>query len=693
VLLPFVAGIVLMLVFNEPAGVVVPVTIIIWLFLLFYAAFSKKFWTYSTRWLYGSFAVLFMFLLGYSLAYLHNEFRYQNNFSKIPGTRIYVAEVQEPLSEKEHTFKTILKVKDVVTDDGAFKCTGNILTYFRKDSSAAYPKYGQTILFAGMPGEIEGPKNPGAFNYRKYMASANVYHQVFLNKGQWYISNAPVKWTLKSQTQGIREIFLKILQQNGLAGQEYAVAAALILGQEDNLDAETYRQYAGAGVMHILNVSGLHVGIVYMVLNFLLGFMNRNRKAIIIKTLITFAVIWFYAMITGFSPSVARAATMFSIVLLAVLVNRKSHIINSLAFSALILLAYNPYYLLNIGFQLSYIAVAGIVFLYDWIYQRLTPVTLIGDKIWQIVAVSIAAQVATIPISLFYFHQFPSYFIAANIVAIPLSSLVIYSGMLVLVTSFVPVISGFFGYITVLLLKFLNGSIGWIESLPYSVFSGIPFRTSEMIILYVFLILIVTAVAFRHKRSFILAITALLLFLGIRTVYELNARDQQKLIVFDAGKYSVIEFVEGTESLVLADSVFTSDHTKQDQLLGRSNTALGIKKSVVQSQGFHDGALQQYSPSVAATGKYFLFNNKLMAIVDKIPAKRNTADPLKVDYLVLSGNLKGSLAEILNLYEPVHIIMDGKFPYKKSLQWIDDGKAVGIEIHSVKQQGAFMADI
>jgi competence protein ComEC len=692
-LLPFVAGITLMLVFDKVVGALVYVTGIAWLLLLFYLVFSKRLWSYSTRWLYGSIAAIFMFALGYCLAFLHNESQYLDHFSKIPGARVYLAEVKEPLTEKEHTYKTILKVKSVISTKGVFECSGNLLCYFRKDSSAVYPEFGQTVLIAGEPAEIEGPKNPGAFDYKRYMASANVYQQVFLNSGQWNISKTPVKWSVKGQAQTIREYFLKILKDNNLTGQEYAVAAALILGQEDNLDAETYQDYAGAGVMHILSVSGLHVGIVYLVLNFILGFLNRNRKTLIIKTVIIIIAIWFYALITGFSPSVARSAAMFSIVLVAFLVDRNSHIINSLAISALVLLAYNPYYLLNIGFQLSYIAVAGIVFLYDWIYQRISPSTWLGDKIWQMVAVSLAAQIATVPVSLFYFHQFPSYFLAANIVAIPLSSLVIYSGMLVLVTSFIPSISGFFGYITALLLKLLNGSIAWIENLPFAVLSGIPFRMNEMIVLYLALIFIVIAVAFRNKRSFLLSIISLLIFIGLRIDFALAANSQTKIIVFDAGKSSVIELVEGTKSYVFADSLFISDQARQNQLLGRSNTSMGIRKSVILWQKSSNETVQQYSQSIAGAGSFYLFNNRRMAILDDLQVTQTSSEPLKVDYLVLSGNIKGNLQELLNLYEPGCIIMDNKFPYRRSLQWIADAKAAGIEIHSVKQDGAFIADI
>lgn len=687
------AGIALTLGIGFTSELFITATVITWLLMLFYVIFSRRLWTFSTRWLYGSTASIFMFLLGCSLTILNNELSYKSHFSKIKGESIFVAEVIEPLAEKDHTFKTVLRIRCIDTDTGEVACTGKVLAYFRKDSSTVYPQFGQTIIFIGKPSTIEGPKNPGAFNYRRYMALSNIGYQVFLKKSQWSIPDVPVKMTLMSRAQQIREYFLGILRHNGLGGKEYAVAAALILGQEDNLDAETYREYAGAGVMHILNVSGLHVGIIYMVFNFLLGFLNRNRKSIIIKTLIIIALIWSYAMITGFSPSVARSAAMFTVVSIGVIVNRNTHIINSLAVSALLLLAYNPYYLLNIGFQLSYIAVAGIVFLYDWIYHRFNPPTWIGDKIWQILSVSLAAQIATVPLSLYYFHQFPNYFLLANLVAIPFSTLVICSGMLVLATSFIPAVSSLAGYVAVILLKVLNGSISWIENLPHAVASGIPFRMSEMLFLYIALILIIYAVGFRNKMSFILTIVCLLIFAGFRTAYTSFSHNQQKFIVFAAGRSSVIGFVDGTCAYVVSDSIFRNDIYKQNLLLGRSTTEMGIIKTVSLPQSKENDSIGQFSQYVAKAGDYYLFRNKLVARLSIIPENMHAANPLKVDYLVINGSVNGHLTDILQLYDPGVIILEENIPSRKSLKWIDEGKAAGIEVYDIRKQGAFVADI
>ena len=693
ILLPFVAGIAVVLYAGLERPLSGLVLFAVWILLFGYAAFSKKMWKYSTRWLFGCMASLFMFMFGYQIAVFNNHLSDKAHFSKVRDAQFFVARVNEPLVEKEHSFKTTLQINEVYTHDTVYRCFGKMICYFKKDTTVSYPLDGQTIIFSGNVAAISPPQNPGAFNYKRYLAASNVFHQVYLPAGNYIITDAPIHHSVMRQARAVRNYFLDVLKKNGLHGQEYAVAAALILGQEDDLDAETLREYSGAGVMHILSVSGLHVGIVYLVLNFLLGFLNRNRTTIIIKTIMIIVLVWFYALITGFSPSVARSAAMFSIVLIAVLVNRNSHIINSIAISALILLAYNPNYLLNIGFQLSYLAVTGIVLIYNWLYEKYNAYTWIGDKIWQVVAVSVAAQLVTLPLTLYYFHQFPNYFLLANIVAIPLSSLVIYSGMIVLVTSMVPVVSNFFGQVTVLLLKFLNGSIGWIENLPYAVSSGIPFKLSEMWALYLVMILFFIAIAFRNKRALFTGFAVFLIFFSLRSYYGSIAANQNKLIVYSANKSSVIQWVNGTNSIVLADSVFKADVSKQDFILKRANTLMGIRESNFLPLLSNVDSLVQFSPFLSGFANFYLFNDKTVAIIQKLPQAKGLSAPLKVDYLILSGRMFGHLAEILPVYNPQQVILDGNFPGSELKKWISEGKQAGIPVHSVKKDGAFIAEI
>ena len=233
----------------------------------------------------------------------------------------------------------------------------------------------------------------------------------------------------------LRKSFINIFENQGISGRNFAVVTALVLGMDDYLDNDTRKEFSSAGAIHILCVSGLHVGVIYMVLNALLFFLKRNKYARALRSLILLIGIWFYAMLTGLAPAVLRAATMFSFVIIGTGIKRKAGVFNSLTVSAFILLLFNPFLIYNVGFQLSYAAVIAIVAIQPTIYQIWQPKNKIADNIWGITTVSVAAQLGTAPLGLFYFHQFPNYFIITNLIAIPLATLILYAGFLSVILS------------------------------------------------------------------------------------------------------------------------------------------------------------------------------------------------------------------------------------------------------------------
>ena len=250
----------------------------------------------------------------------------------------------------------------------------------------------------------------------------------------------------------MRDKLLNILKENGLKNNELAVASALILGYKDDLGEELKHSYSSAGATHVLAVSGLHVGIIFLVLNFLLNILDKNDRFKISKAILLICFLWAYATITGLSPSVVRAATMFSFVTIGKSFGKSSSIYNTLCASAFVLLVYNPYLIMEVGFQLSYLAVVGIVYfqsiIYKWIYVK----NKFLKYIWMITSVSIAAQLTTFPLGLLYLHQSPTYLFASNLFVIPGAMLIIGLGILLFITSWIPLISGGIGW---LLAKFI----------------------------------------------------------------------------------------------------------------------------------------------------------------------------------------------------------------------------------------------
>ena len=276
-------------------------------------------------------------------------------------------------------------------------------------------------------------------------------------------------------------------QANGLQGEELAIASALTLGDKSMLDKELKRSYSATGASHVLAVSGLHVGIIYLVIIALLQQLFRGNRFKPIRVILALTGLWSYAFVAGLSASVVRASVMFSLVSIGEMMRRKSPSLNIVFASAFLMLLYEPRYLNDVGFQLSYAAVFAILLLHERIYKSLKISNFILDKAWSLTSVSIAAQLGTMPIMLYHFHQFSNCFWLSGLIVIPAATLLIYGCSLLLMATSFPVISNVIGSLLSGLIKGMNSSIRWLEGLPHSNVSGIAFGGIDVLLLYALL--------------------------------------------------------------------------------------------------------------------------------------------------------------------------------------------------------------
>jgi competence protein ComEC len=696
VLLPFMAGIIVCLALSSST----PISSIMWMIMLLLTIatglipFSSPQFIKSL--LFGIVASLFLFISGYNSVLLHKEILRPDHFSRMQLQGVYIAEVIEPLQEKDHSYKTILGIKGIKQGDSILKAEGRILTYLAKDSVKKLPDEGSTIVFSARVQEISPPTNPGAFNYKSYMGSNNVYHQVYLNTINWKMLVPPAGFSVMRTAHKVSRFFVHLLNENGLKGQEFAVAAALLLGQNDMLDNETRQAYSGSGVTHILSVSGLHVGVIFIIINFLLGFMKKEGSQLYIKTTLILLTIWAYALLTGMSPPVMRSAAMFTFITIGNASKRNVHIINSLAVSAIFLLLINPLIISNIGFQLSYLAIVGIVFINKPIADLLNPRNKILDHIWGLIAVSLAAQIATAPLTMLYFHQFPAYFIPANLIAIPLSFLAIYAGVAVLALSAIPIVSNFLGLITNYLLFALNFSVDFIEKLPYSVLPVTSIFQKEMILLY--LILVSVLLMFHLKRkSLVFIFLGFFLLLSVSFSYTETVRQkQQKLIFYSSGKQTAIGFLSGKQQTLLADSVLLNDEKANKFQFEGAKALYGITSAYAFALDTIT-VFYQTRPNEMKTlrslGNNFLFHDKRIVLINNLPEPAGECSKLRVDYLYIRQNPNLHIKELQLLYKPGLIIFDGSNSFYKTDKWMEECKKAGLKAYSIRDTGAYVVDL
>ena len=297
------------------------------------------------------------------------------------------------------------------------KVIGRVLVTVQRDSIENQLKVDDNLVVKTQFKNINVPLNPYSFNYKKYLQNQQIHHQIQLNWRQLKILPKNNK-TIKGFASNFRNKIDEKLKNNGFKNDELAVINALLLGQRNSITSELLVSYAGAGAVHILAVSGLHIGIILLLLTFMFKPFHYFKNGKIVVTILIIIILWMYAIIAGLSASVVRAVSMFTAVTVGIHLIQRSNIYNTLVISMFFLLLFNPFYLFEVGFQLSYLAVFSIVWIQPKLYSLWNPKFWVLNKIWQLFTVSIAAQIGVLPLSLFYFHQFPGLFFLSNLVII-----------------------------------------------------------------------------------------------------------------------------------------------------------------------------------------------------------------------------------------------------------------------------------
>ncbi len=646
--------------------------------------------SYRFRWVAGFLLSLIFFALGWVNTGLRQPFANQKHLihdtTQYP---FYYARITEPPVEREKSVKTNAELIAVFDGEKLLAKRGSMMVYFAVDSGLIIPTYGQLIRLEKAPSEIEKAKNPNQFDYRKYLARKGVYYQVYLKANEYTPMQMSWRNPLFRFAFSLRDIFLKKMQLHHVEGDAFGVAAAILLGYDESLPAYLRQGYTAAGAMHVLCVSGLHVGIVFMFFNFLLSLVFR-KSAPGLKIMLLLLLIWFYALLTGLAPSVQRSAIMLSFVLIAQLFRRKGYVLNSIAASAFFILLFEPYVLFNLGFQLSYLAVIGIVLFQRPIYGLLYFKQKLPDKIWELSSVSLAAQLTTTPLVLHYFNQFPAYFLLGNLVLVPISFVVIVSGMSFLALSFVPIVADLAGWVTSGLIWVMNKSVGFIENLPGSVLKGLFISWWEALLVMLlvgFLYLILT----RRKRIFALASLASMVLLFSSFAWRSYASNRQSaLIVYSLNKHIAIQLIDGKKHVIIADSTLKDDAFQLGFHLEKNFVVRGLSPQAVWvdlDSSVQTGNWFKLGPFIRTARHSLVLWNKQAdencKLADSMP---------KADLLLVAGRIKTKPEVLIQHLQPNCIILDASVPAKQLAQWLEKCAETGTRCHNIRSQGAFIVE-
>lgn len=524
------------------------------------------------------------YFTGVAIHNSHNHLNYTTHYTYHQGEQLLV-EVTEPAQMRKNSIKCKLRVIKVYNHKISTDVDGLLLAYFKKDETILSKlKYGTHLLLRSNYKPINEPQNPYEFNYKRYLGFNQVYRQVYLRANDFLVvdnEGGNYIWQLAYTAQ---DFFNITLQQYVNGATEIAILKALLYGFDDDIDPDLVRAYSNTGTLHVLAVSGMHVGLIFWLINLVLRYFDKRHYQRIFKAIISIACIWAYSVLCGLSPSILRASVMFSFVAIGGAFKNRPNIYNTLAASAFTLLLFDSNMLANVGFQLSFLAVFGIVSLQKYFKQWFTFKTWIMNEIWNIISVSVAAQLATFPLGLLYFHQFPVYFMASNLLIIPLTTVIIFVaiGMIVLagITQVIPVLSAVtlgLGYIVKYLIVATNFIVVWLEKLPFSFIAGIHINEIETILIFVLVAYTCNYFISRKQYLFKYALVCLLLLAVTHTIEQVKISKQQFICLYNINKTFAMQIVQGTKSTLIADASLLQDKDKFHFHLQQHIWACGIE--------------------------------------------------------------------------------------------------------------------
>jgi competence protein ComEC len=585
--------------------------------------------------------------------------------------------LQENPVEKTKSFKANASVDFAGRDDSVLKTCGTIILYFKKDSLAGLLEYGSRIVIKKRLQEIKNSGNPGGFNYKQYSLFHGITHQVYLKENEYEIQNGKNQESFKKFIFYCRQKVLNILRTYIKGEKEAGLAEALLIGYKDDLDKTLVQSYSNTGVVHVIAISGLHVGLIYWLLLQLFRPLQKNRRTKWIHALLILAGLWLFSLLAGAQPSVIRSAVMFTCIVLGSTLKRNPSVLNTLAFSAFLLLCYNPFWLWDVGFQLSYAAVLSIVLfmqpIYHWFYFK----NKILDFTWKLNAVTIAAQILTSPVSIYHFHQFPISFLLTNFLAVPLSSLILLGEIGLCVLSVIPSAALIIGKIISGLIWLMNSFIERIEKLPYSLWDGLQISILQAI----FLVAVVAGLGFwlmeKNKTGLKYALVALLAFAALRSGSFIQAGKRQQLIVYNVPQKQAIDFIDGRRYFFAGDSDLLTDdfirnfHIKPSRVLHRIEPG---EKPI----------------PFSGNNNLFSYQGSRILIIHENSRYQSLTPAIPVDLLILSGNPRLSVNQLAKTFLIKQMVFDGSCPAWKVNYWKRDCDSLKIPAHDVKSQGAYV---
>lgn len=614
-----------------------------------------------------SVATFFIFFsIGIATITFHNDVKKQDHYvhflpqEKTSQVVLNITSVLKSTTYHRKYEAQVLKINGKETH-------GRLLINVKKESLKNSLRIDDKLLMNTKLLDIAAPKNPYQFDYKHYLEKRHIYQQITIGHEElMHLKNS--KPTLKGLADSFRIEVNETLIKNGFKGDELAIVNALLLGQRQDISKELIQDYSKAGAIHILAVSGLHVGIIMLLLSFLLKPLVRLKNGKSIQLIIMIIILWMFAFIAGMSASVVRAVTMFTALSIGLAIRRKNSVYKNLIVSMFFLLLCNPYYLFEVGFQLSYLAVFFIVWVQPIIYRLWKPTWKLLDYFWQLFTVSLAAQIGVLPLSLYYFHQFPGLFFAANLAIIPILGIILGLGILIILLGWMHIAPALLLSFYKGIISMMNDFISWIAAQKWFIIQEISF--SIFLVFSAYLLVIFTFKWMQNKtlKNLKYALLSVIVIQGIFLYEKYETRSIKEFTIFNKSRASIIG-VKKENKLVVTTTIALENtgNILRDYKTGRS-----IKNSSRTTDFLN----------------VFEVNHKTLLVIDSLGIDNSLS--FKIDKVLLRDSPKINLDRLIKTIQPALIIADAS-NYKSYVKnWQETCAKRNIAFHYTADDGAYV---
>lgn len=632
--------------------------------------------------LYG--AVLFLLLLCVGYMGMDRQLS-RSDFSFSNQAATYRICIREKPEVKERSILCQAILLDEVRQDTVLAASrpSLFLFYFPKDTAAVCLRQGDELLVHTRLAPPTNNGNPYEFDYVRYLRHRGVAGTAYVAAGHWQVTGQHAARTFRQRALEYREKVLSLYRDLGFKGDELAVLSALTVGDKEELSDDIRETYSVTGAAHVLALSGLHIGFIYALFLFLFTPLWRRwrvLKPLLLGLLVLF--LWGFAFFTGLSTSVVRAVLMFSLCALAGLQSEKAWSMNTMWVAAFLMLLCHPVWLYDVGFQLSFAAVAAILLIQPRLYALWKVENRLLRYGWGLVTVSVAAQVGTAPLVMFYFSRFSTHFLLTNLCVLPLVSLILYAAVLLLLLTPFPFLQSVWAVVVEGLVHTQNAVLRWIEHLPFSSIDGIWIDGWEVLLLFLFIGLLGCAMRRRTYRNVSLALFALLSVVSYHSVSTMLHAPQKSIVFYNVRGCPAVHCMAESGQSWLACTDSRPDVSRLNRSLSSYWNRLHLDKPQWITDGYAASDLSMRDGIVCYAGK------RICLLCDDRWQNKESASPVPIDYLYISRGYRGGVTELTSLFSIGTVVLDASLSDYYRNRIVDDCLRLGIPSLSLAQKGS-----